>query len=463
MKNHFYKSVARIALPVALQSLLQSSFSVIDQLMIGQLGSQNIAGVGLGGKFASLYSVLLGAVATAAGIMISQYAGQKNERETGRSFFVNTGLAVGIALFFFFVCVCFPENIMRLYTRDAGTGKLAEEYLRIYAFSYLPMALGSITSVLLRCIEAAALPLYASLASVLLNTGLNYLLIFGKGGFPMLGIKGAALATAISQFGACVLILFLFTRQYRKQDMHFSFLWRLDRANWIQYLGILCPLLVCEFLWSLGENVYTAIYGNMGTDPCAAMTLTIPIQTLLVGTLSGISQAAGILIGKTLGRREYDSAQKESVELMLLGFGGSLVLSLILIGARNFYVGIFRVEDDVQELACQILLAFALIAPVKVQNMILGGGIIRSGGKTKYVMWIDLIGTWFAGVPLGLLAAFVWNLSIPYVYFVLSLEECLRWGISMAVFKRGIWINSLEAVEEEKGDLSTVGTGPEYK
>ena len=107
MKNHFYSRVARIALPVALQSLLQSSFSVIDQLMIGQLGSQSIAGVGLGGKFASLYSVLLGAVATAAGIMISQYTGQKNERETSRSFFANTGIAAGVALFFFLVFVFF--------------------------------------------------------------------------------------------------------------------------------------------------------------------------------------------------------------------------------------------------------------------------------------------------------------------------------------------------------------------
>jgi putative MATE family efflux protein len=454
MKNHFYSRVARIALPVALQSLLQSSFSVIDQLMIGQLGSQSIAGVGLGGKFASLYSVLLGAVATAAGIMISQYTGQKNERETSRSFFANTGIAAGVALFFFFVCVFFSENIMQLYTKDAGTKRLAGEYLRIYAFSYLPMALGSITSVLLRCMEAASLPLYASLISVLLNTGLNYLLIFGKGGFPVLGIKGAALATVISQFAACGLILILFIRQYRKQDMRLSFLWRFDRESRVQYLGILCPLLICEFLWSLGENVYAAIYGNMGTDPCAAMTLTIPVQTLLIGALSGISQAAGIMIGKTLGKGEYERAKKESVGLMLLGFGGSLILSLFLIAARSFYAGIFRVASDVQELARQILLAFALIAPVKVQNMILGGGIIRSGGKTKYIMWIDFIGTWFAGVPLGLLAAFVWKLSIPYVYFILSLEECLRWGISMAVFKRGIWIHSLRTTEEGKADSS---------
>lgn len=105
-----------------------------------------------------------------------------------------------------------------------------------------------------------------------------------------------------------------------------------------------------------------------------------------------------------------------------MGFAGSVILSFVLIAAGGLYVEIF---------------------PVKVQNMILGGGIIRSGGKTKYIMWIDFIGTWLFGVPLGFLAAFVWELTIPYVYFMLSLEECVRYMISLVVFKKGLWINKL--------------------
>ena len=432
-----------IALPVALQSLLQSSFSVVDQLMIGQLGSSSIAGVGLGGKFASLYSVLLGAAATAAGIMISQYMGQKNDRETSRSFWANMGLAVGLGMIFTLICLLFPGKIMGLYTGDEVTRQLAASYLRIYALSFIPMALSNITAVLLRCMEAAILPLYASMAAVILNTALNYLLIFGKGGLSPMGVQGAALATVFSQLAACCLTLVFFWVHYRRQEMQLLFLWRFQVEKARMYLGILCPLLICEFLWSLGENVYAAIYGNMGTDACAAITLTIPIQTLLIGALSGLSQAAGILIGKTLGAREYDRAVRESKKLMQLGFLGSLILSAILLVFGGFYVEIFQVEPQVRHLARQVLTAFAVIAPVKVQNMILGGGIIRSGGKTKYIMWIDFIGTWIFGVPLGLLAAFVWKLSIPYVYFILSLEECVRWAITMVVFQKGIWRNML--------------------
>ena len=181
----------------------------------------------------------------------------------------------------------------------------------------------------------------------------------------------------------------------------------------------------------------------MGTEACAAVTLTVPVQTLLIGALSGLSQAAGILIGKDLGAREYDRATRESRKLMLMGFAGSLLLSAVLIGTGGFYVKIFRVEPQVRRLSRQILVAFAVIAPVKVQNMILGGGIVRSGGKTKYIMWIDFIGTWLFGVPLGLLGAFVWKLSVPWVYFILSLEECVRFALTVVVFEKGIWKNML--------------------
>lgn len=443
----FYQTVWNIALPVTLQSLLQSSFSVADQIMTGQLGSTSIAGIGLAGKFFSIFSVLVSAVAAAAGIMIAQYMGKKDSREVSRSFFVNLFLAAGIAVLFTVLCSLFPEQIMGFYTKGLATKTVAAGYLRILAVSYLPMAAGTLFSTLLRCMEAAALPMYASIFAAVVNTGLNYILIFGKYGFPRMGVKGAAFASVFSQMIGCLMIVGLFLIHNRKQELKLEFFHR--KSHWsksakIQYLGILLPILICEFLWSLGENVYAAIYGRMGTMACAAMTLTTPIQVLMIGALSGLSQAAGVIIGKALGSGEEERAYLESKKLMWYGFGGSILLSAALVLFSKYYVEIYRVEESVKILAGQILLAFALISPVKVQNMILGGGIIRSGGKTKYIMWIDFIGTWLFGVPLGLAAAFWWKLPIPWVYFILSLEECVRFAISLAVFKKKSWMNQME-------------------
>ena len=119
-------------------------------------------------------------------------------------------------------------------------------------------------------------------------------------------------------------------------------------------------------------------------------------------------------------------------------------MSVIIVLTSSFYVDIYQVEENVKIMTRQILFAYAIVAPFKVQNMILGGGIIRSGGKTKYVMMIDLIGTWLFGVPLGLSSAFVFKLTIPYVYFILSLEECVRFTISMVIFRQRNWMKSLD-------------------
>ena len=443
-KQSFLKMVCNLAIPVALQSMLQSSFSIVDQIMIGQLGSVSVAAVGFAGKFSSIYSVVVAAIGAVAGIMISQYMGQNNKKEIKRSFYLNLLISLGLAIVFTGICILLPEKIMGLYTKDAQTITASAEYLKFIAGTFLPIAGATLLSTLFRCMEKAQLPLYASIAAAVLNTGLNYILIFGKFGFPLMGAKGAAIATLISQlanFSIMLVMLFKhneFLKKNQEEEITSEFYWK-------QYVAMLFPILICEFMWSLGENVYAAIYGHIGTDTSAAMTLINPIQGLMIGALCGLSQAASVIIGKKLGNKEYDDAYESAKKLILYGFVGSVVLSLVIIATSAFYVEIYQVEAIVKTLTRQILIAYAFVAPFKVLNMIVSGGIIRSGGKTKYVMIIDMVGTWGVGVPLGLISAFVLNLSIPYVYFILSLEECIRFGISIVVLRKKKWMQSLDA------------------
>ena len=460
----FLKTVCSVAIPVAIQSMLQASFSIVDQIMIGQLGKVSVAGVGLVGKFISIFSVLVAAVGTVAGIMISQYVGQNNKQDVKKSFKINMLIVLGIAVLFTLPCLLLPKNIMGLYSTDSNTIKEAACYLVIITFTFVPMAISTIMSTLFRCMEKAMLPLYASIVAALLNTGLNYVLIFGKFGIKPLGMVGAAVATVISQLANLLIMIVMYTKyksqfEFDSKELYmedckepyiedakevYQEEYKKDKFKWKQYLGVLMPILVCELMWSLGENVYAGIYGHIGTDSCAAMTLINPIQGLMIGALCGLSQAAGVIIGKLLGNKEYDEAYIGSKKMILYGFVGSMILSVIIVIIRPFYVRIYDVEESVRTITQQILIAYAIVAPFKVLNMILSGGIIRSGGKTKYVMAIDIIGTWIFGVPLGLIAAFVFNLSIPYVYFILSLEECVRFAISVFVFRRKSWMRSLQ-------------------
>ena len=445
-QEHFFKTVCALAIPVALQSMLQSSFSMVDQIMIGQLGEINVAGVGLAGKFASIYSVVISAIGAVAGIMIAQYLGQKNRSEVRRSFFTNLLLGAGIAGMFMVICTLFPNQIMGAYTKDVQTRQAAAEYLMLVSGTFVPMAGATLLSTLFRCLEKPRLPLYASILSALLNTGLNYILIFGKLGISPMGVRGAAFSTVISQCANFLLMFLMLSQNGSLLKFNEGEPTVTLRMNWKQYWSMLLPLLVCEVVWSLGENVYAAIYGHMSTDASAAMTLTNPIQGLVIGALCGLSQAASVIIGKLLGSGENEEAYWSAKKLLVYGAIGSVFLSIIVIFTSKAYVGIYQVDNVVKAMTVQILFAYAVVVPFKVLNMILGGGIIRSGGRTKYVMFIDMVGTWCFGVPLGLLSAFVWKLSIPYVYFLLSLEECIRFGISLIVFHRRKWMNQLEAV-----------------
>ena len=439
-KQSFFRSVCALAIPVALQSMLQASFGVVDQVMIGQLGAVEVAAVGLAGKFTGIFNVVISAVGAVAGIMLSQYIGQKNAAETRRSLAVNLRVCVILAALFMLAGVAVPERIMGIYINDRATAETAGRYLAIVSGTFLPAAGIGILSTHLRCIEKASLPLYAGLASAAVNTGLNWMLIFGKLGAPALGVTGAALATLTSQLVYFLVILGMYAK-YRERAESVP----AGPFAWGQYLSMLLPLLVSESMWVLGENVYAGIYGHLGTDATAAMTLTNPVQSLAIGALCGLSQAAAILIGKCLGDGDVDAAYREARKLLFYGWVGSMVLSAVIACTGHWYVRIFNVEEPIRELTRQILTAYAVVLPFKVLNMIVGSGILRSGGKTKYVMVIDLVGTWVFGVPMGLFAAFVCHWTIPWVYLTLSLEECVRLAISLVVFERRGWMNQLKA------------------
>lgn len=441
--SKFIKSLCKIAVPVTLQSMLQASFSIVDQIMIGQLGETNISAVGLGSNFSLIFSVVIGAVGAVAGILIAQFMGAEDKKEAWCSFDVSLICGIMISALFLLAAGAFPLQILGLYTEDMSIINTGAVYFRIVAFSYIPMAVSNILSAWLRCREHATIPFLASFGAVAVNTGLNYLLIFGKFGFPRMEIKGAAIATLISQLFNLVFIVIGFVVCNRRDGDKPVLSLRFKKITIRDYLVMIMPILVSEFLWSLGQNVESAVYGHLGTSNLAAYTLTGPIQGLIVGALSGLSAAAGVMVGKRLGRKEYDEAYAESKKIMYAGLAGSVVVASLLILLAGVYTGLYRVDNSVKELGKILLIVFALYAPVKVENMILSGGIIRSGGNTKIIMVIDIVGTWCIGIPLCLLAAYVFRWGIVGVYALLTTEEIFRLAVALVIFRKRKWMISL--------------------
>lgn len=305
------------------------------------------------------------------------------------------------------------------------------------------MAVSNILSAWLRCKEHATIPFLTSLGAVAVNTGLNYVLIFGKSGFTPMGVKGVAIATFVSQLFNLVLIFAGFMICVKKDGDKPVMLLHFRKITIRDYSMMIMPILVSEFLWSLGQNVESAVYGHLGTTNLAAYTLTCPIQNLIIGALSGLAAAAGVMVGKRLEKKEYEDAYMESRKIMYAGLIGSVFVSVLLILLAGVYTGLYRVDQNVKALGKILLIVFALYAPVKVENMILGGGIIRSGGNTTIIMIIDIVGTWCIGIPLCVIAAYVLQWGIVGVYTLLTTEEIFRLIVSLVIFRKRKWMISL--------------------
>ena len=260
---------------------------------------------------------------------------------------------------------------------------------------------------------------------------------------PRLGLFGAGIGTLLSRTVECLLQLLFILRLCQKQELYLQPVSILKLEQYQKIFIIALPLLFNEFSWSVGENIYAAIYGRIGTQAVAAMTLTNPLQGLFIGMFSGVSTAATVMTGKRLGRDEKEEAYSIAKYLGKVGAIGSIIVSIILVAISNIYVGLYDVEPEVMGTAKRIIYVLAIYLIVKISNMIIAGGVLRSGGKTKYTLYIDLVGTWVFGVPLGLLSAFVFKWPIEAVYALLSFEEVVRLMITLIVFKKKIWMNNV--------------------
>lgn len=449
-KNSYLSSMLAIAIPVSIQSLFQASLSIVDQVMVGQLGENAIAAVGLGSRLPNIFIVTLNAIGAATSIMVAQFWAKRDKKNIVRSFEGNLIVGLMITMLFLIGSLIFSNEVLSCYTNDYDVIRLGSKYLEINAISYIPILLITMYSSVLRSTEHVKLPMFAGIFGILMNTLLNYIFIFGKLGLPQMGVVGTAYATTLTRaMEVVILILCIYVKKY-PGSFKLKEVSGLSAGFMKKIAYITAPILINEFFWALGETMYSVVYGRMGTMEVAAMTLTFPIQNLSIGLFSGVSVAAGIMVGNKLGKDENVEAFDYSKKFVYLGIVGALLFGFILIILAKLYIVIFNISYDLRECTLKLLIMFALVLWVKVSNMIIGGGILRSGGETKYTLYLDMFGTWGIGVPMGFISAFVFKLPIEWVYLLLSSEEVVRFIIGLKIMNSKRWmVNITEQTNQE--------------
>ena len=440
----FLSDIGRISLPITLQSVIMSLLAMTDQLMVGQLGEVAIASVGISAKLSAIVSVVLAGLASGISIYCAQYWGRGDtvriRHLLGLGLGVGLLLAGGLAL----VVGAMPQLAMSPFTTDPRVFAEGAIFVQLLAISYLPSMLTMIYSAVLRSTGEVKLPMYASTSAVVINVVLNYLLIFGHFGCPKLGLMGAAIATCIARcLELAIILVVAYGQRHVVAVQRLGELFGMERGLLGRFLATSLPLMLTELLWVLGESGYAVVYGRMGTDELAAMTMTYPLQGLSIGLLSGLAGAASVLIGHRLGANNFEGAIDYAGKLIRIGVLCALLIGGAVALCSPYYVALYNTPAEVQRMGQLCVLVFCGFLWIKVANMIVAGGVLNSGGDSKFVFGMESMATWLIGVPSGFVMAFYFELPIYWVYLILSVEELVRLVVGYARVRSKKWVRSL--------------------
>ena len=444
IKQLNFKTLFSIALPISIQSLLQSSLGMIDQIMIGQLGETAVASVNLGTRLMFIMVYSLSGISAVSSIYTSQYegAGTKDKHSAVMKITILEGLLC--VLPFLIAGLFFPQQIVRIFSEDNTVIQKGANYLFITAFGFVPKLFSISISAILRCTGKAKITLITGLSSVAINTVLNLIFIFGFGPIKAYGVEGAAIATVIAIFIEATINIIYLEKTKHPSRLSLAIKAKADKGFYKKFAITTLPAIGNECFWALGDAIYSGIYGHMSTVSLAAITLTFPIQGMSVGFFSGLSAAAGVIIGNNLGAKKTKEAYTLAWDFFKLCIIGCGIIGILIVLFGSVYLKFYNVTDEVKLYTKSLLAIFACYLWVKVSNMVMLGGVLRSGGKTRYTLILDLIGTWGIGIPLGFLCAFVFKWNILMVYTAINIEEVIRLTLGLIKVKSKDWISIID-------------------
>ena len=316
----FLKKAVLIALPVALQGMLNTIVNLVDTMMIGQLGETTIAAVGLANKVFFVFSLLVFGVASGSGVLAAQYWGNKDVKSIRKM----TGLAILIsltgALLFVAPSVARPQLVMRIFTNSPGAIEVGAAYLAVAALSYPFTAVTNTYVAMLRAVGRVKAPVVISCMTILINITLNYTLIFGHFGAPELGAVGAAIATLTARIVESGAILAVVYGTRSPIAGRFGEMFGYSRAFIRQFVGTASPVIANEFMWGLGTTMYSLAYGRMGDNAVASITIATTIQDIVVVLFQGLSAATAVILGNEMGAGQLKRAEKYAKNFFILQF-----------------------------------------------------------------------------------------------------------------------------------------------
>lgn len=440
----FLRKAAMIALPVAMQGMLNTVVNLVDNLMIGSLGPTAIASVGLANKVFFVFSLLVFGVASGSGILAAQYWGNGDVKSIRKVLGMGLMISVCAAVAFLIPVRANPKAVMKIFTTSQSSIDMGASYLLVAAVSYPFIAVTNTYVAMLRAVNRVKAPVIISCVAIITNIFFNYIFIFGNFGAPAMGAVGAALATLIARVLESILILSVVYGTKTPLACHVRELFGYSKSFLQKYFITASPVIANEFIWGLGTTIYSMAYGRMGDNAVAAITVATTIQDIVVVLFQGLSAATAVILGNELGAGRLKTAEKYATNFFILQFIVTVIGAVFCVGTRWQVIGMYgHLPAEVANDISRCLIVFALFMPFKMFNYVNVVGVLRSGGDTRMCLIIDTSGVWLIGIPLAFLGGLVLKQPIYIVYAMVLLEEVYKAIVGYIRYRQKKWLRNL--------------------
>lgn len=441
----FFKNMAKLALPIAMQQLLVSCAQLVDTAMVTSLGNVTVSAVGVSSRWIFLMNLFYFGTSSGSAALISQYWGAKQKSNIRKVCGAAMIFSLGVALIFCFAMACFPEQLIRVFSNEEAVIKEAAKYMRIVAFMGIFNAFNQIACTVLRATEKVNPPLYSSIIAVAVNTSLNYILIYGKLGFPQLGIRGAAFASLISAAVQAVILLFVMRSSkevFRAPLKEFT---ALSKDFIKKFCAVCMPVVLNEGIWAIGTNIYAMVFARQGSENYAGYTIFSSVEQVAFVFFVGICHACSIMTGKTIGEGKAKEAYKLAKKFVIMTPIIGIITGSILALFREPLLSLLSIETQgAFDLASKLILIYCLWLPVRNIPYTLIVGTFRAGGDTKIGIVYDTVSMYTIAVPLIIYLGMFAKVEFHYLLIAMYLgEDLLKTILSLVRFKSKKWIRNL--------------------
>lgn len=449
----FYGMVLAIAVPIMIQNGITNFVSLLDNIMVGQLGTEQMSGVAIVNQLIFVYNLCMFGGMSGAGIFTAQYFGQKDDEGIRQTFRYKLWLAAILTVGAVILFLSFGGNLIQMYLKgssDGGDPAVALgsglQYLKVMLAGLPAFMMAQIYVSTLRECGETVVPMAAGVSAVLVNLAFNYLLIYGKAGFPALGVVGAAIATVLSRYVEAVIVI-LWTHKNKERNSYIQGVYRTLRVPGQMVKKILIkgtPLLLNETLWASAMAALTQCYSVRGLNVVAAQNISSTINNLFNIVFIALGDSIAILVGQLLGAGKMKEARETDNRLIAFSVFCCTATAIGMFFIAPLFPRLYNTTDQVRTLAAKLIMVQAVFMP---QNAFLHAAYftLRSGGKTMVTFFFDSVFIWAVSVPIAYCIGRFTELNVVYLFILVQMGDWIKCAVGFILVKKGVWLQNIVA------------------